>query len=315
MIKTKVYKKTTYYYFMQMASMDRNRMMRMNKYSKTLPNIIRENIFSRHLMYENLISRGQFFTFQSDSKSYLSDITLHIDEIVNDITKYIIRIDVKTDTFDESVDGNMLNVYHYITKEQVSYDYEKKITKIPLRFGPIVDKEYIGKMTFQIFTTGSYKLLSIHAKKLYMDDLYQYTYGVPFLKIHHCMYMDRIYCNKPCQIDVRFAFLIYVSGIHFNDVSEIIINVDGKKFCNCKKSTDFVWKEIKNGILLFADVDPVSSIYHYKEGDFTSYSDEIKNLSSICVKTIDDTKTNVLSIHYLSYLNPEQMYNQLKLNF
>ena len=24
----------------------------------------------------------------------------------------------------------------------------------------------------------------------------------------------------------------------------------------------------KNGIIIFADVDPVSSIYHYKEGDF-----------------------------------------------
>ena len=292
---------------------DRN-MSRMNKYSKTLSDII-QSVNSPRLV-KTFISRDQFFTFASDSASYLSDINLHIDEIVDDITKYIIRIDCKTDTFDESVDGNMLNVYHCITKEQVSYDYVKKITKIPLRFGPIIDKMYMGNITFQVFTTGSYKLLSIQVKKTFMNNLHPYIYGIPFLKIHQCStHGNDIYCNRPGKIDERFAFLFYVSGIHFNDVSEIIINIDGQKYRNCTKSIDLVWKEIKNGILIFADVDPVSSIYHYKEGDFTSYGDEIKNLSTICVKTIDNTKTDRLSIQYLSYLNPEEMHKQHELIF
>ena len=51
------------------------------------------------------------------------------------------------------------------------------------------------------------------------------------------------------------------------------------------------------------------------EGDFTSYGDEIKNLSTICVKTIDNTKTDRLSIQYLSYLNPEEMHKQRRLIF
>ena len=267
------------------------------------------------LPYVVEISRDQFFTFQSDSQTCLCDISLHVDEIVHDISEYIIKIDLKTDTFDERVDGNLLNVYHYITNKHVSYDYANKITKIPLHFGPIIDKIYRGKITFQVFTTGSYKLLSIHVKKQKNPppDLYPYINGSTFRKIHQQPYSDIIYCNKPGKLSVRFAFLIYVKGISFHDVSEIIIKIDGKKFCNSNKSTDLILKEIQNGILIFADVDHVPSIYHYQESDFTSYDDEKINQSSICVKTIDNTKNNRLFIHYFSYLKTENMRNLPKI--
>ena len=262
-----------------------------------------------HRVIANLLSREQFFTFESDLHSGLCDITLHVDEIVLDISKYIKQIILKTNTFDEKVDGDMLNVYHYITKKQVSYDYINNITRIPLHFGPIVDEIYKGRITFQVFTTGSFNLLSIHAKKISID-----RFDTPFRKIHQCSdYMIPITCNQICKVSERFAFLIYIRGIQFNDVSNIIINIDDKNFCNCKTSPNLVWKEIKNGILIFADVDPVSSIYNYIEGDFTSYGDERINRSTIFIETKDKTKRDKLSIYYLSYLSPENMKKKRQL--
>lgn len=257
----------------------------------------------------NLVSREQFFTFESDSQSGLCDITLHIDEIVFDITKYIIKINLQTDTFDETVDGNMLNVYHHITNKQVSYDYINNITKVPLHFGPIIDKIYRGRIIFQVFTTGSYKLLSIHVNKVYLD-----KFTSPLRTIHQSSNtMTRNICNQVGKLSERFAFLIYISKIQFNDVSNIIINVDGKNFCNSKNSPHLVWEETKNGILIFADVDPVSSMYHYNQGDFTSYGDEIRDLTTIFIETKDKTKRDVLSIHYLSYLNPNNIKKKRKI--
>ena len=56
-----------------------------------------------HRVIANLLSREQFFTFESDLHSGLCDITLHVDEIVLDISKYIKQIILKTNTFDEKV--------------------------------------------------------------------------------------------------------------------------------------------------------------------------------------------------------------------
>ena len=126
-------------------------------------------------------------------------------------------------------------------------------------------------------------------------------------------FLIKCICNQICKVSERFAFLIYIRGIQFNDVSNIIINIDDKNFCNCKTSPNLVWKEIKNGILIFADVDPVSSIYNYIEGDFTSYGDERINRSTIFIETKDKTKRDKLSIYYLSYLSPENMKKKRQL--
>ena len=260
----------------------------------------------------NIMVNDQYFVISSEIEgNVLSNVELHIDGKIDNYVEYIqeIIISYGSEGTKEVVNGKLLSLFLYLSNCRVYYASLKNriITIVPLNIGFFLDKFPLKrnqKIKFDIKTSGSYKLLSIHAKLSYYQPLRRTLIGLDVICIRKELLYSKIIYNQHCELNTipNDSFLLFFSGVDLKNLKKISIFLDGCRLCNCNSDDELKYTKLDDdGIIILMDHEEISHDLFRRR---TLADTNMVEKYSIFIETIDekliDTDTNicVYSFHY-----------------